>query len=269
MGEDGAEVAHEALRDADPRQVGAYRIQERRVHRPEGVVYAARGATGEPVSVAVLSSGAASDPAVLDRFRAAVVDGAGLAERPRVLASTLSGPVVWVAVAASRPDAANVFLDAVAAPEPRRGSGPTYVPYWASAAAPATARWPWPTRLRALRGVGADPGSNPGLVAGVVALIALLAALLLVLYFLMASMSREVYAPPPEAPPSPAPEVSPSPVQPSPRGSPSPAVSPSVEPSPRDSSSPGPSPSPVPSVSLEPEEDHPFPIGPARPEDLL
>lgn len=56
IGEDGAAVAHEALRDTDPRQVGAYRIQERRVHRPEGVVYAAHDAAGAPVSLAVLSS---------------------------------------------------------------------------------------------------------------------------------------------------------------------------------------------------------------------
>ncbi|MEY9212754.1 hypothetical protein ABH917_002200 [Thermobifida halotolerans] len=263
-------MARESLRDADPRQVGEFRLRARLARRPEGVVYAARDRSGEPVSVAVLSAGAATDPATVDRFRAAVIDGVGVPDRPRVLGSALSGAVVWVAVASERADAAEAFLAAAALPAAADGGGPRYAPHWAAAAAPSTARWAWPARA-ALRGAGTAGGSNRGLAAGVVALAALVVALLLVLYFFLADMSRQAY-PAPDARPSPTDSPSPTP-----QGSPTPMPSPSpVEPTPRDgapspspSSSPSEQPSPVPSVSVDPDDYENFPEGRPDPEDLL
>ncbi|WP_166655465.1 hypothetical protein [Actinorugispora endophytica] len=243
--------------------------------RPEGVVYAARDASGRAVSVAMLSSGAAGDAAARDRFSAAVLEGAGVSRAPQVLASGVSASsAAWVAVA-SGGRGAEVFLEPVAVASRPGAGGPGYVPYWASSTSTGTSRWSWPRGSgAALAGAGSG-GSNRGLVAGVVALLALVVALLLVLYFFLSGLSRQAYSTPSESPSgpgaSPSAGVSPSPSPSGGSGGSSPPASPSGrdgsgEPSPEGSRSPS---APVPSVSLDEDDYGEFPVDPGNPEDLV
>ncbi|RCV47291.1 hypothetical protein DEF23_27050, partial [Marinitenerispora sediminis] len=122
------------LQDCDPRQLGAFRLSERVSESPEGVVYLARDADGRQVSVAVLSHGAAADPAARDRFTAAVAKGTGVPGAPRVLASSApGGSVAWVATPADGDGGgarAAAFLRPVGVGGARAAGTPAYAPYW-------------------------------------------------------------------------------------------------------------------------------------------
>ncbi|WP_046470552.1 hypothetical protein [Allosalinactinospora lopnorensis] len=200
----------EPLQDSDPRQLGAFRLRERTSVGTEGIVYLAHDSAGRAVSVAVLSEGAAADPAARDRFVAAVARGAGVQNPPRVLASNTSNPAAsWVAVPHSD-DApgAGAFLEPVAV-EPAGGTrrSPGYVPYWAGARAPASGRWSW----QGGGGSGAaaaDPRATRAVIAGLVVLLLLLVALLVVLYMWLAQIYQQATAPPAQPGPSPTQEES-------------------------------------------------------------
>ncbi|GAA4911956.1 hypothetical protein [Streptomonospora salina] len=281
-----------SLHEADPRQLGPFRLTERVAATPEGVVYGARDSRGRRVSIAMLSSGAAADPAARDRFAAAVGRGRGLDRPPAVVASSLSSPAAsWVAVRHAGGRGAEAYLEPVAAggDEAERGTAaaaPSYAPYWAeSGATPAAAAWSWAmVGLRRLSGsyppeparAGARAGRGPVPSAAVPAPAAgpppaavrrrawggwPTAAALLVVLLLVAAVVTAVYlllynvtaqATPPP-PPTPAPESSPD------TGS-------GTEPGATQDPTAPPSPGGVPSVEVD-EDDHPPGEAPAGPED--
>ncbi|RNL81813.1 hypothetical protein [Halostreptopolyspora alba] len=199
----------EPLRDNDPRQLGAYRLSERLNARPEGVVYLAHDSAGAPVSVAMLSEGAAADPAARDRFTAAVTEGDGVEGPPRVLAANTSNPAAcWVA-APHGGAGAGAYLDPVGVGSSgASGTTPGYAPYWAGAQAPASARWSWQGG-RGRGATAAETSSNRGIVIGLVGLLLLIVALLVALYMWLAEVPPQAM---PERP-QPSPQESPQGVQ--------------------------------------------------------
>ncbi|WP_285759941.1 hypothetical protein [Nocardiopsis ansamitocini] len=245
-----------ALGEADPRQLGAFRLVERRRVCAEGVVYAGRDGSGRAVSVALLSAGASADAAARDRFVAAVSKGAGVeGPVPPVLGWGVSAAAAWAAVA-DEGAGAGVFLAPVAAGGPRGGTGPGYVPYWATSGGASAPRWAWSGRGGG--GVAAPGRSSRGLVAGLAVLVALLVALLVVLYFFLSGLRQEAYSTPAEVP-SPGGGAQESP------------GTPSVSPSPQESDQGGESqsPAPVPSVELGEDEVEQMPEAPRSPQDYL
>ncbi len=231
------------LHDGDPRQLGGFRLRARLSSAPEGTVYAAVDAHGEPVQVALLSEGAAGDTEARERFRAAVAEGRGVGRAPRVLASsTRSSAAAWVAVAGDggRRGAA-AYLAPVSGGAGRVRSGaPSLQPHWAARAAPASARWFWP--LPGGGGAVASPRANRAVVLGMVLLLLLAVLLAVLLYFWLSMLSQQAGA---QAEPSPSPS-------PSPSSSPSPSPSQEGEERPEDDGE-----SPAPSPSQEPGEDLP------------
>ncbi len=193
----------ESLQDSDPRQLGAYRLSQRLSVRPEGVVYLGHDSAGTAVSVAMLSQGAAADPAARDRFVAAVTQESGVSDPPEVLASNTSTPATsWVAVRHDDTGAgAGAYLDPVSV-QSTGGSRrtPGYVPYWAGASAPASARWSW--RSGGRRGAAvAAPRANRAVVIGLLAVLLLVVGLLAVLYMWLSQLSQQAMVEP-EPPPS-------------------------------------------------------------------
>lgn len=206
----------EPLQDNDPRQLGAYRLRERASVRPEGVVYHAHDYAGASVSVAMLSEGAVADPAARDRFTAAIAEGDGVTEAPAVLASNTSTPAAcWVAVPHSDTGTgAEAYLDPVGVESSSAsGTSPGYVPYWAGAHAPASARWSW--QGGGGRGAAAaEAGPNRGIIIGLIGLLLLIIALLVALYLWLAQMPQQ--AMPQQPQPSPSQQESPQGVESSP-----------------------------------------------------
>ncbi|MGI5121822.1 hypothetical protein ACQEU5_20140 [Marinactinospora thermotolerans] len=256
-----------ALRDADPRQLGAFRLQGRLADSPVGVVYLARDRRGRAVSVAMLSRGAAADAAARDRFVAAVTKGAGVASPPRVVAaatSSLSAP--WVAVPyAEGGRGAEVFLEPVGAGGASAG-GVRLAPYWAGEGGGGAPRW---GRLPGRAGSGvvhAEPDRR--VVAGLVVLLLLFLVLLVLLYLYLSALGgrepgreqtpqgggTESAEPSPSPSSSPGDSGEPSPGRPQEEGTQEPRVSPG--------------PSEVPSVPLDDEDVEGMPVEPTDPQDL-
>ncbi|MFC7327039.1 hypothetical protein [Marinactinospora rubrisoli] len=253
------------LQDYDPRQLGAFRLRERVSESPEGVVYLARDADGRPVSVAVLSEGAAADPAARDRFAAAVSKGAGVPGAPRVLASSAPGAsVAWVATSADGDHGrAAAFLRPVGVAGARAAGTPRYAPYWSGAGSPGAARWGWLPRGRGAAAAESHP--NRGVIAGLLMLIMLFLVLLVLLYLWLAGVREQA-----NSQPAPDPESSGSP-SPSPQPSPSPRPSETGEsgsPDPDSSGEPSPGPSDVPSVPLDERDFTGVPVDPSDPASL-
>lgn len=122
----------EPLCPQDPRVLGPFRIRGRLDERDAGLVFAGEDAFGRDVAVAVLHPAAAADPAVRDRFEAAV---APLAADGTVPGSGVRDEVAWAAVAPGvdgDAGAAAGLLDAVSLTSGGGGAGPTFVPHWAS-----------------------------------------------------------------------------------------------------------------------------------------
>ncbi len=146
------------LQYGDPPQLGPFVLQARLRVGPAGLVYLGQGADGRAVSVAVLTKGAALDPAARDRFvtgiREAAANRSGVrgwvarAARgrttvadaaPQVLAMD-GGSAPWVATP-YEPDrvGAERFLEAVLVHGTLIGErhGPDFAPYWVSDRSPA------------------------------------------------------------------------------------------------------------------------------------
>ncbi|WP_067970124.1 hypothetical protein [Nocardiopsis trehalosi] len=256
------------LQDADPRQLGGFRLSERVSEGPEGVVYRAHDSRGRAVSVVMLSAGAAADPAARDRFVAAVTKGVGVSGAPKVLASNTGGAAApWAAVRGDGAQA-GAFLapvGVVGAGAGERAGGPAYAPYWAAGGGtPATGRWHWPGGAGRGGAASVDPGgaSRP-VVAALIVVLLLFAALLVVLFLWLSHFTARIGGAAADRP-SPTPSASASP-SPSPEGSGS--AEPTDDPSGSPSASPRPSgsgePTDVPTVELD-EDDFPdMPIDPS------
>lgn len=269
-----------SLHDADPRQLGPFRLTDRVGTTPEGVVYRARDSRGRRVSVAMLSSGAAADPAARDRFAAAVRGGTGVTDPPRVLASSLSSPAAsWVAVRHSGSRGAEAYLEPVSAGEQDSGAAsaaPSYAPYWAErGGTPAAAAWSWalvglrrmsgaasaePSRAggRAPRGAASagaamtggaavlrrEPGRSTrtgwSMAAALLLVLVLLAAVVTAVYLLLHNVTSQATPPP----------------QPSSAPPSSPGTEPGTEPGTAPEFTPSSAPSGVPSVEVD-EDDYP------------
>ncbi|MQA96746.1 MAG: hypothetical protein GEV11_19675 [Streptosporangiales bacterium] len=236
------------LQYGDPRQLGPYRLRGRLSEGPAGVVYLGEARDGRSVSLALLSDGAAGDAAARDRFRAAVLQGDGVPDRPQVLAADPESSAPWAAVPheAGRPGA-EAFLAPVVTAGQLSGvaRGPGFAPYWAGASGPARRGW---GGLPAVAGFGRPSGRSAApLVIALIVLFLLLLLLLLLLLALLSGPSEDARPTPSPAPSSATPSQSQSP---SPSSSPSPSQSGS--PSPSQSPSPGQSPTPSPSGSPGP-----------------
>ncbi|MFF5205749.1 hypothetical protein [Streptosporangium sp. NPDC000396] len=146
------------LQYGDPPHLGPFVLQARLRVGPAGLVYLGQGADGRAVSVAVLTRGAALDPAARDRFvtgiREAVASRSGVrgwmarATRgrtavadtaPQVLAMD-GGRAPWVATP-YEPDRAGAerFLEPVLVRGTLIGErhGPDFAPYWVGDRSPA------------------------------------------------------------------------------------------------------------------------------------
>lgn len=177
----------EPLRAGNPRTAGPFQLRSRLRHHAAGGVFAAQDGSGQWVSVVVLDPAAAADPAVRDRFEAAI---AALAQQGKVRDAAPRGPLGWAALAfgSGTPDAAEVaeavgLLDA-AAPT---GTGaaapgePSFAPHW-SAPPGATPAWSPPQGGPPVTGQplpgqaspSARGASNTPLLAGLVTALVLL-----------------------------------------------------------------------------------------------
>lgn len=146
------------LQYGDPPQLGPFVVRARLRVGPEGLVYLGLAPDGRAVSVAVLTRGAALDPAARDRFVTGVRDAVAsrygvrgwmaratrgrtaVADRvPRVLAMD-GGSAPWVATP-YEPDRAGAewFLEPVLVSGMLSGvrHGPDFAPYWAGDRSPA------------------------------------------------------------------------------------------------------------------------------------
>ncbi|MBX9387913.1 hypothetical protein ACFPZ0_07790 [Streptomonospora nanhaiensis] len=250
------------LAEDDPRQLGPFRLSERIGSRAEGVVYRGRDARGRAVTVAMLSAGAAADPAARDRFRAAVRKGAGVSGAPRVAGSNLSGSAaVWVAVREGQ-GSAEAFLAPVGmagADFGAAGAAPSYAPYWAGRAGrPASSVWSRAVGLRrGPQGEAAAAHPNWTVVAALLLVLLLFGVLMVVLFLLLQTVApRAGQTPPP--PPSYTPGSQPPTEAPSPTGEGTTPDEDGDQPRPTPSAgTPSVSPSgDVPSVELD-EDDYP------------
>ncbi|MFI7612172.1 hypothetical protein ACIBP6_13225 [Nonomuraea terrae] len=147
------------LQYGDPPRLGPFVVQARLQTAPAGFVYLGQAQDGRPVSLAVLTRGAAFDAAARERFLAAVKEaggrdrsgvrgwlgrpargrGAVIDGAPEVLAFD-GGRAPWVAVpyAPGRPGAER-FLEPVMVGGTFIGEphGPDFVPFWVTDRAPA------------------------------------------------------------------------------------------------------------------------------------
>ncbi|MFG2074051.1 hypothetical protein [Nonomuraea maritima] len=147
------------LQYGDPPRLGPYVLQARLQTAPAGFVYLGQAPDGRPVSVAVLTRGAAFDAAARERFVTAIKEAGGrdrpgmrgwlgrpargrsavLEGAPEVLAFD-GGRAPWVAVpyVPGRPGAER-FLEPVMVGGTFIGKahGPDFVPYWVTDRAPA------------------------------------------------------------------------------------------------------------------------------------
>ncbi|GHE48538.1 hypothetical protein GCM10017673_57780 [Streptosporangium violaceochromogenes] len=225
------------LQYGDPLRLGSFVLQARLRVEPAGLVYLGRGSDGRPVSVAVLTRGAALDPAARDRFvtgireaaasrsgvRGWVARATGRASSaggvPQVLAME-GGSAPWVATP-YEPDRAGAerFLEPVLVRGTLIGErhGPDFAPHWAGD------RWP---ALPPPPGEAPPPVETSRSVAAAGGALAALTVLLAVMVWLLLPRGQEgappsrplpqtVFVPtPPPVPASPEPgrpTVSPSP----------------------------------------------------------
>lgn len=136
------------LRTGDPPTLGPLQLRGRLGEEPSGITYLGTDARGQQVTVAVLSRGAAADPAARDRFRAAIAEGHGVdREGPPVIAADPDGPAPWAAtVYDPRHAGAERFLAPVTMVDGGLGDagaperGPDFQPHWSGTepAVPAT-----------------------------------------------------------------------------------------------------------------------------------
>jgi hypothetical protein len=222
------------LQSGDPPRLGPFRIRGRLRESPAGIVYLGEDPYGMHVSVALLTKGAAGDPAARDRFRTAITGematSTGVPRAPGswtegatapLVAAYPDSPAPWVATVhdTNRPGAER-FLEPVlfkTGPDedPKGGDGgPRFEPYWVEARDPAKPPMGFGRR-----------GGERGLFAAVLTLGIVLLLLALAMTLLYACV-----------PQSPQPTPTPSPVPTTGRSSPSPTPSPVPTPS-----SPGPS----------------------------
>lgn len=132
------------LQYGDPRILGAFRLDGRLHEADSGIVYLGQDSMGRQVSIAVLTRGAAADPAARDRFQAAVAGSRdGGEEGAPVVAADVNGPTPWAATAwDGRQAGAERFLRAVDIVGPGLAGqqdvrGPQFQPHWAGANEPA------------------------------------------------------------------------------------------------------------------------------------
>ncbi|MDA0563488.1 hypothetical protein LG943_03960 [Streptomonospora sp. S1-112] len=275
------------LAEEDPRQLGPFRLSERVSSRAEGVVYRGSDARGRGVTVAMLSAGAAADPAARDRFRAAVRKGAGVPGAPRVAGSNLTGTAaVWVAVREGQGSGAEAFLAPVgiagagaagglgAAGKGGAGGGaeaaPAYAPYWAGRGGrPAGSVWSRAVGLRrSPPGAAAAAHPNWTVVAALLLVLLLFGVLMVVLFLLLQTVAPRA-GQSPDPPPSFTPGSQPPTEAPTPTGEGTTPDEDGDQPLPTPSPG-GPSVSPsgsdVPSVELD-EDDYPPGGVPMDPDD--
>ncbi|MET8337998.1 hypothetical protein ABZV14_37905 [Streptosporangium canum] len=237
------------LQYGDPPHLGPFVLQARLRVGPAGLVYLGQGSDGRAVSVAVLTRGAALDPAARDRFvtgiREATASRSGVrgwmarATRGRTAVADAAPPVLamdggsapWVATP-YEPDRAGAerFLEPVLVRGTLIGEqhGPDFAPHWISDRSPAL---PAPPK-------GAPPPVETRrsvIIAGVV--LTVLLVMLAVMAWLLLRSDEEVQPPPKPLPPTmfvptpPPVPASPEPGQPT--TSPSPARSGTGTPGPR------------------------------------
>ncbi|MFG1946448.1 hypothetical protein [Nonomuraea sp. NPDC048826] len=232
------------LQYGDPPRLGPYVVQARLHTAPAGFVYLGQGPDGRAVSLALLTRGAAFDPAARDRFVTAIREaapeqeragvlgwfarggrqrGAVLDDAPPVLAIN-TGRAPWVAVPYVPGNAgAERFLEPVMVGGTLIGQahGPDFVPYWLTDRAPALAP---PIRRRPLT----ETRKRVLIAAAALLLLLLLVTAFLLLMLLSRSDSDPMPQPLPPTqflptpPPTP---TSPEPQEPTPSPSPSPSQS--------------------------------------------
>ncbi|MGI5205719.1 hypothetical protein ACQEU6_29585 [Spirillospora sp. CA-108201] len=96
------EETGEPLKVADPRSLGGFTVRGRLAEQAAGTVYSGRDYGGRQVVLVVLVPQAASDPAVRDRFAAAIA--AMEQEAGRVVDAAPEGPLFWAALASQGPE---------------------------------------------------------------------------------------------------------------------------------------------------------------------
>ena len=106
--------------------LGPFRLTARILSSPAGVVYSALDPAGRPVQVALLTRGAASDPAARDRFAAAVRSSG-----PEVLAADTADQGPWVIGTGNLAG----LLEPVLLRD--RARGPQFLHHWAGTEDPA------------------------------------------------------------------------------------------------------------------------------------
>ncbi|GAA2877612.1 hypothetical protein GCM10010517_39240 [Streptosporangium fragile] len=227
------------LQFGDPPQLGPFLLQARLRVGPAGLVYLGQAPDGRAVSVAVLTRGAALDPAARDRFvtgirevaasrsgvrgwvaraargRTAVADAA-----PQVLAMD-GGSAPWVATP-YEPDRAGAerFLEPVLVSGTLIGEqhGPDFAPHWVGDRSPALPAPPKPAP---------PPTETRRAVAVAGAVLTVLLVLLALMVWFLLRRDDEIEQPPRPLPPTvfvPTPPPVPSTPEP---GQPTPSPSPS------------------------------------------
>ncbi|MDH2430563.1 hypothetical protein [Sphaerisporangium sp. TRM90804] len=226
------------LQYGDPPRLGPYAVQARLRALPTGFVYLAQDAGGRPVSVALLTRGAALDAAARERFLDAArqaaparggvrgwvarARGRAPAGAPQVIALD-DGPAPWVAVPyAPGGPGAEWFLTSVLITGTLIGEihGPDFVPYWLGDRVPAIPLPPPPA-----------PPPTETRRAVLVAMSALVVLVVLTGVIAWLLLGRGEELPPPTRPLPPTMFVPTPPPQPSPNDT----LKPSPSPSPGDS----------------------------------
>lgn len=190
------------LQFGDPPQLGPFRLTERIEEGQAGIVYLGVDPQGTQAAVAVLHQGAAADPAARDRFRAAIVDGDGLAWiAPQVLAAEPDGPAPWVATHYAPGDpGAGVFLTpvAMAGNTPPPPLQPQFQHHWAGGNEPAVPvpQWGSGPAMPAAGAAAGRSGPRASLVAGLVALGVLVVVLVVLVVALVNNTGGDPVAKP-------------------------------------------------------------------------
>lgn len=178
------------LHEADPRQLGGYRLLGRLRESRLGVVYLGRDGAGNQVSVAMLNDAGGIDESTRRRF-AQQVEG----DSEVVAARTSGRSALWVACPYAQdgggPDA-GVFLERAGRGGPVVRDGPMVMPHWAGERGVSAVRW-------SARWGGADSKvargeANWWLIGALGLLLVLLLALIFALYLWLLQF------PPPQPP---------------------------------------------------------------------
>ncbi len=181
------------LQQGDPPTLGPFRLQARLQAGPAGIVYLGSDQQGRHVSLALLTRGAATDPAARERFVTAIrASGDGGKERAgAVVAADPDGTAPWVAtVYMPRGGGAERFLEPVLMRNSATATamrGPDFRPHWVGAPEPAV-----PGLANTWGGGPGEAGSGSGgnastarVIAGVVILVVILLLVLLLLLLLL------------------------------------------------------------------------------------